>query len=132
PAVCRPGALGDPRGRARGGVFSRLWEAARAFEKVLKKRESRMPHYVRCPPADPNTVYAGLWRQQQSFREGDDFGAPGNGIFKSTDGGTTWTHLTDGLPDQIEANLAIAPSDPGIVYAMVAGVAPAAGQARAT
>ncbi len=41
--------------------------------------------------ADPNTVYATLWQQQQGFSENGAFGGAGGGIFKSTDGGTTWT-----------------------------------------
>src|SRR5690242_10662498 len=113
------------------GIFRSL-DGGKTFEKVLYRDEYTSGNDVVIDPSDPNTVYACLWQQQQSFREGDDFGAPGNGIFKSTDGGSTWTHLTEGLPDALEANLAIAPSDPNVVYAMVAGVAPAGVQARAT
>ena len=125
-------ALGHPYGPSSERGIYRSLDGGKTFEKVLYKDEYTSGNDVVIDPGDPNTVYAGLWQQQQSFHEGDDFGAPGNGIFKSTDGGTTWTHLTEGLPDQIEANLAIAPSDPSIVYAMVAGVAPAGVQARPT
>jgi len=117
-------ALGHPYGpNAERGIL-RSTDGGKTFEKVLYKDEYTSGNEVVIDPSDPNTVYAGLWQQQQSFREGDEFGGAGNGIFKSTDGGTTWTHLTDGLPDAIEANLGIAPSDPNVVYAMVAGVAP--------
>src|SRR5439155_7741812 len=78
-------------------------------------------------PSDPNTVYAALWQQQQAFWEGGDFGGGAGGIFKSSDGGTTWAQLTDGLPPVLEANLAIAPSNPKTIYAMVASVNPAGG-----
>src|SRR4029078_9869 len=61
-----------------------------------------------------------LWSQQQSFIEGQGFGNAGMGIFKSTDGGTTWTQLTEGLPQVLQANLAVAASDPNILYAAVA------------
>ncbi|HXV15832.1 MAG TPA: hypothetical protein VD758_03585, partial [Gemmatimonadaceae bacterium] len=57
---------------------------------------------------------------QQSFIEGQGFGGPGGGIYKSTDGGTTWKQLTDGLSNVIEANLAIAASNPKVLYATVA------------
>ena len=46
-----------------------------------------------------------------------------NGIWKSTDGGGSWTHLTNGLPspDQIgRTSLAIAPSNPSVIYALSA------------
>ncbi|HYM25919.1 MAG TPA: hypothetical protein VEU08_22035, partial [Vicinamibacterales bacterium] len=42
-------------------------------------------------------------------------------IYKSTDGGTNWTPLTQGLPQVIQANLAIAPSNPRTIYATIAG-----------
>ncbi len=76
-------------------------------------------------------VYATLWQQQQSFRESGEFGGSGNGIFKSTDGGTTWRPLTEGLPSVIEANLALAPSNPHLLYAMVAGTPQASDEAGA-
>jgi len=74
-------------------------------------------------PRNPNVLYATLWSQQQSFIEGQGFGNTGMGIFKSTDGGTTWTQLGEGLPAAVlQANIAIAPSDPNILYATIAPV----------
>src|SRR5262249_44802419 len=64
--------------------------------------------------------YATLWSQQQSFIEGQGFGDSGMGVFKSTNGGTTWTQLGEGLPAILQANLAIAPSDSSILYATIA------------
>ncbi len=113
-------ALGHPYGpNSERGVF-RSTDGGRSFQKVLYKDEYTSANDVRIDPADPNVVYATLWQQQQAFWEGGGFGGGGNGIFKSTDGGTTWKQLTDGLPSVLQANLAIAPSNPRIVYAMVA------------
>lgn len=56
----------------------------------------------------------------QSFIEGQGFGSAGMGIFKSTNGGTTWTQLSEGLPAILQANVAISASDPNILYAAVA------------
>ena len=47
------------------------------------------------------------------------------GIFKSTDGGGNWTQLSEGLPPILQANVAIAPSDPNILYAAIAPGQPA-------
>ena len=117
-------ALGHPYGpNAERGIF-RSTDGGKTFAKVLYKDEYTSGNDVAIDPSNPNVVYAALWQQQQSFRESFEFGGAGNGIFKSTDGGTTWTHLTDGLPDVIEANLALAPSNPRLLYAMVAGAAP--------
>lgn len=118
-------ALGHPYGpNAERGVF-RSTDGGNSWQKVLYQDEYTGANCVVIDPSDPNIVYASLWQQQQSFREGEEFGGAGGGIFKSTDGGSTWKPLTGGLPDAIEANIAVAPSDPNRVYAMVAGVAPA-------
>jgi photosystem II stability/assembly factor-like uncharacterized protein len=58
------------------------------------------------------------------FRRYPDFftsGGPGSGLYRSTDGGETWTELTDGLPDGEKGRiaLAIAPSRPSRLYAVV-------------
>ena len=113
--------LGHPYGpNPERGIF-RSTDGGQSFEKVLYRDEYTSGNDILMDPSDPNTIYATLWQQQQSFREGAEFGGSGNGIFKSTDGGTTWRPLTQGLPSVIEANLALAPSNPSVLYAMVAG-----------
>jgi photosystem II stability/assembly factor-like uncharacterized protein len=113
--------LGHPYGpNAERGVF-RSTDGGRTFDKVLYKDEYTSANDVRIDPSDPNTVYATLWQQQEAFIEGRAFGGAGNGIYKSTDGGTTWKQLTEGLPAVIQANIALAPSSPRVVYATVAG-----------
>lgn len=44
-------------------------------------------------------------------------GTDGDGVFKSTDAGVTWTPLNTGLVDPIVLTLAIAPADPNTLYA---------------
>lgn len=114
-------ALGHPYGpNAERGVFRSL-DGGRSFEKVLYRDEYTSANDLVMDPSDSSTIYATLWPQQQSFREGLAFGGAGMGIFKSTDGGTTWRPLSEGLPNVIQANLAVAPGNPRLLYAMVAG-----------
>jgi photosystem II stability/assembly factor-like uncharacterized protein len=72
----------------------------------------------------PNTIFASMWdfrRQGWTFRSG----GPGSGLFRSSDGGEHWTELNDGnskgLPDKPWGRiaLAVAPSKPQTVYAMI-------------
>ena len=125
-------ALGHPYGpNAERGIY-RSTDGGRTFEKVLYKDAYTSANDVRIDPSNPATVYAALWQQQSTFYEyaafGPDSTAPGaGGIYKSIDGGTTWTQLTNGLPPVLEANIAIAPSNPQVIYAMVASVNPAGG-----
>jgi photosystem II stability/assembly factor-like uncharacterized protein len=117
-------ALGHPYGpNAERGIF-RSTDGGQSFQKVLFKDEYTSGNDVRIDPTSPNTVYATLWQQQQSFIEGQGFGGAGNGIYKSTDGGATWKQLTEGLPSVIQANIALAPSNPRTLYATVAGTMP--------
>lgn len=70
---------------------------------------------------DPAVIYAGIWKFQRrpwTFVSGGDE----DGLYKSTDGGTTWTKLTGhGLPDAPTGRigLAVAPSDGNRVYALI-------------
>ena len=113
-------ALGHPYGpNPERGIF-RSTDGGATFEKVLYKDEYTSANDVRIDSANPQTIYAALWQQQQGFFENGSFGGTDGGIFKSTDGGTTWNRLTGGLPPIIEANLAIAPGNTKLIYAMVA------------
>jgi photosystem II stability/assembly factor-like uncharacterized protein len=113
-------ALGHPYGpNEERGIF-RSTDGGQTFEKVLYKDEYTSGNDVRIDPTNPNIVYAVLWQQQQSFIEGQAFGGAANGVFKSTDAGTTWKQITNGLPGVIEANIAIAPSNSKVIYAAAA------------
>ncbi len=76
-------------------------------------------------PANPETVYAALYARQRtpwSFTSGPDAtgGVDAGGIFKSTNGGASWTKLTNGLPPQTgRIGLATGASNPRVVMAVV-------------
>ena len=71
-------------------------------------------------PNNPDVLYAAFYhrlRQPWTFHSG----GPNGGIFKSTDGGTTWIKLTRGLPagDTGRIGLAIYRQNPNIIMALV-------------
>ncbi len=71
-------------------------------------------------PNDPNTMYASFYerlRKPWHFQSGGDNG----GIFKTTDGGKSWTKLSDGLPagPTGRIGLAISRSNPNVVMALL-------------
>jgi len=71
-------------------------------------------------PANPNILYAAFYeRLRRPWRF--DSGGSNGGIFKTTDGGKTWTKLTSGLPtgDTGRIGLAIYRTNPRIVMAIV-------------
>lgn len=71
-------------------------------------------------PTDHDVLYAATY---QRMRRAYSFvgGGPGSGIWKSTDGGESWTELTRGLPtsDMGRIGLSLAASRPMTVYAII-------------
>src|SRR2546422_2946341 len=112
--------LGHPYGpNEERGVF-RSTDGGRNFLKVLYKDENTGASDVEFDPNSPDIVYACLWETRQGPWENGAWNGTNGGIFKSTDGGTTWKPLTQGLPaGVIDAELAIAPSNSRRVYATV-------------
>jgi photosystem II stability/assembly factor-like uncharacterized protein len=101
------------------GIF-RSTDGGKTFEKVLYKDENVGGADVLINPANPEVAYAALWEARQGPWENGAWNGTGGGIFKSTDGGKTWQQLKSGLPEIIQANLAIAPSTPNRLIASVA------------
>jgi photosystem II stability/assembly factor-like uncharacterized protein len=97
-------------------------DGGRTWQKVLYKDENVGAVEVVIDPTDSRIVYAGLWntRRPPWFTYAPTNG-PGGGIYKSTDGGSTWQQLTAGLPPAGigRTGIAVAPSNPRRVYAVV-------------
>src|SRR6476469_7408728 len=116
--------LGHPYGpNEERGIF-RSTDGAKTFQRVLYKDENTGAADVAFDPVNPDIVYAVLWEARQGPWENGDFGGPGSGLFKSTDGGNTWRSLTRGLPtfegDGLgRIGIFVAPSDPRRLYATV-------------
>ena len=117
-------ALGHPYGpNTERGIF-RSTDGGKSFERVLFKDENTGGADVLIDPSNSNTVYASLWQARQGPWENGDFRGPGSGLFKSTDGGTTWRQLGGGLPtfeaDRLgRIGIGIAPSRPSRLFAIV-------------
>jgi photosystem II stability/assembly factor-like uncharacterized protein len=120
--VCATGHMWDDS--EERGVF-KTSDGGKTWRKVLAgANASTGCGQMSSTAAEPNTVYATTWdyrRQAWTFRSG----GPGSAIFKSTDGGDTWTEISpsasSGLPEKPYGRIAIAvaPSKPNVVYAMV-------------
>ena len=91
-------ALGHPFGpNIERGVF-RTTDGGKTWEKVLYKDENTGAIDVAFDPQNANIVFAALW-QTRRMPWALASGGEGSGLYRSTDGGTTWKHLEEhGLP----------------------------------
>ena len=112
------GVPGQPNvfyvGQGDGGVW-KSDDYGRTWTPIFDDQPSQSIGAIAIAPSDPNVVYAasgeGLQRPDLSV---------GDGIYKSTDGGKTWTHL--GLRDgQQIPGLVVDPRDPNRIFAAVLG-----------
>src|SRR6476646_1671415 len=106
--------LGHPYGPNPERGLYRSTDGGQTFQQVLGKDENTGASEVQIDPSNPDVVYAALWEARQGPWENSAWTGPGGGMYKSTDGGTTWKPLTNGIPSGpdgfIHANIAIAPS----------------------
>jgi len=115
--------LGHPYGpNAERGLF-RSSDGGRTFEKVLYRDENTGAIDVVLDPRNPDVMYAALWEARQAPWENGQFSGPNSGLYKSTDGGTNWRPIMNGLPTFADGlgriGLTVAPSDPNRLYATV-------------
>ena len=122
PDVVYVAALGHPFApNDERGVF-RSRDGGRTWARVLFKSPHAGAVDLVIDPSNPRVLYATLWevyrRPWQLWSGGD-----GSGLYKSTDGGDTWTELTrnPGLPAGVlgKMTVAVSPADPNRVWANI-------------
>jgi photosystem II stability/assembly factor-like uncharacterized protein len=93
-------------------------DAGRTWRKTLYVDPQHGAADLDIDPQNPNVLYAAMWafeRRPWTHRSGSERG----GVFRSTDGGRTWSKLTNGLPKMIgRIGVKVAPSNPSVVYAI--------------
>ena len=116
------GALGSPWGASQDRGVYKTTDGGKTWRKVLYVNEETGCADLVVDPTNPNKLIAAMWeygRKPWTFNSG----GKGSGMYVSFDGGETWEKRTekDGLPkgDLGRIGLAIAPSKPNIVYALV-------------
>ncbi|HYC50884.1 MAG TPA: hypothetical protein VEB19_07250 [Gemmatimonadaceae bacterium] len=104
---------------AERGLF-KTTDGGRTWKKTLFVDENTGANDVAFDPSNPNIVFASAYQRQRKSFGGIPTG-PGSGLYKSVDGGETWTKVTKGLPDMEKGRIGIffSPVDPKLVYADV-------------
>ena len=101
------------------GVY-KTTDGGKTWKNVLFVTDSTGATDLEFQPGNPNVLFASMWHGQRKpwtivsgAREG--------GIYKSTDGGESWTKLGGGLPNQLfgRSNVAISKAMPNRIYALI-------------
>ena len=113
--VAAVGHISGPN--AERGVFV-TQDGGHTWRKTLYIDDSHGASSLEMDPKNPNILYAGMWhfdRKPWTYASGSEKG----GLYKSPDGGQTWTKLTAGLPTLLgRIGVKVAPSAPNVVYAI--------------
>ncbi len=120
PDIVFVAALGHPYGpNTERGIF-RTVDGGKTWEKVLYKDENTGGIDVAFDPHNPNILFAALWQARRTSWSLDS-GGPGSGIYRSSDGGTTWKRLEEhGLPKGPYGRVGIAvAANSDRVYALI-------------
>ena len=114
-------ALGHAYGPQQERGVYRTTDGGTTWSKVLFVDENTGCSDLAMDPRNPRVLFAGMW-SLEIHTWGRTSGGPGSGLFVSRDGGATWTRLEGhGLPRRPvgKVAVAIAPSNPDRVYAMI-------------
>jgi photosystem II stability/assembly factor-like uncharacterized protein len=126
PARLFAAVLGHPYGPSEERGIYRSLDSGATWQRVLYKDQDTGGSAVEIDPANPQVVYAALWQARLGpWEDKNEYNGTGGGLFKSTDGGTTWRKLSAGLPEDLcQINIALAPSAPNRLYAVVGTTQP--------
>ncbi len=123
PSVVYVGVAGhEYTQNAERGVY-KTTDGGESWTKVFYKNAKTAVIDLAMDPKHPDTLYAGT-APRQRYRWNDPKPGPESGIYKTTDGGSTWQPLTKGLPDfssgeYERVGLSICASQPKTVYAVL-------------
>jgi photosystem II stability/assembly factor-like uncharacterized protein len=122
PEIAFVAALGDPYSRSRDRGLFKTVNGGKTWSASLVRDERTGAVDLAMDAKNPNVLYAGFW---EVFRTPHSLssGGPGSGLFKSIDGGVTWTDLTKspGLPKPIwgKVGVSVSGANPNRVYAII-------------
>src|SRR3989441_3739369 len=128
PDIVYVAALGHLWGTNTERGIYKTTDGGKTWAKVLFVDDTTGFVDLEMDPVNPEVLYAAAWHRLRWGGSHIQGVGKGSGIYKTTDGGKTWTKLTDparknGLPTERlgRIGLAVAAQDPKIVYATVQG-----------
>jgi photosystem II stability/assembly factor-like uncharacterized protein len=120
PDIVFAAAMGNPFTATPDRGVYRTKDGGRSWQKVLFVTDSTGAVDLEFQPGNPNVIYAAMWRAERKPWTIIS-GAHEGGVYKSTDGGDTWTKLTNGLPGGLvgKSDFAVSPAKPNRLYVLM-------------
>jgi photosystem II stability/assembly factor-like uncharacterized protein len=112
-------SMGNPYQRNEERGVYRTIDGGLTWQKVLYVSNQAGCSGLVVTPGNPSVLYASFWDRIRNNQESVVFG-PNAKIYKSINGGTTWSQLAGGLPtnNMGRTGLAVSPINPNKVYAL--------------
>ena len=123
PDIVYAAALGHTYGPQQERGIYKTTDGGKTWRQILFVDENTGAAELALDPKNPNRLLAGMWSIHINTW-GLNSGGPGGGVYRSTDGGESWEPLHRyGLPGGAKnpvgkTAVAIAPSNPDVVYAL--------------
>jgi photosystem II stability/assembly factor-like uncharacterized protein len=103
------------------GVF-RTRDGGKTWQRILFRDDKTGAIDLILDPTNPNTIYAGFWQIKRTPWSLESGGA-GSSMYKSTDGGDTWSEIKSnkGLPSGVwgKIGITVSPVNPNRIWAMI-------------
>ena len=115
--VAAQGPLWSPGGER--GLY-KTFDGGKTWKAVIPGTENTGATEVTFDPTNPDIMYAAMWQRRRHFFTLIN-GGPESAMYRSVDGGNTWTKVRSGLPqgDLGRIGVSVSPVDTNVVYATV-------------
>jgi photosystem II stability/assembly factor-like uncharacterized protein len=119
PDVVYVAAQGAPYGANEERGIYRSTDGGATWQKVLYVDENTGASDLSMDMTNPRILYAAMWEHRRLPWQVQSGGA-GSGLWKSTDGGSTWKPMESGLPDTMgKTSVDVSRANPDRLYAII-------------